>query len=418
MRTTTGKALLRKALVVAFTFALVACGDDDDDDQPTIDAGGGFDGAAGDSSLPVCPDPLEPNDDQATATALAVSAATPQVTASATIDAPNEDWFGFSVPKNDPVRATLTYTVSTADPTDLNLTLYDTAGVEIVNNLDARVGTTEVAELWWNGDTTAQYGLAVWGGSDACVGYTLEVDAAACTDADEDNDDQVEAADLELGTTVNRTIRSADDDWFGFQVTRNDPVKATLSYTVDVADATDLSLTLYDAAGVEVANNLDARVGTTEAVELWWNGDATIQYGLAVWGGAGTCAAYALDVDPDACTDADEDNETIAEAAPLALGASIERTAWRADDDVYAVAIPGSGPRTVTLTYTVAAGDSTDLSMTIYDAAGTEIANNLDARTGTTETATVTFDPTGGGTYYIDVWGGSETCVTYSLQAS
>lgn len=102
------------------------------------------------------------------------------------------------------------------------------------------------------------------------------------------------------------------------------------------------------------------------------------------------------------CTaDAEEPNEDIAGAKPLAIGtknATLCETEATLDTDVWAVDVPGGQELTVTLTFTA---PEADIDIFLYSAAGDELA----ASDGVSNTETFRYAPAAAGTYYIVVLG-------------
>ncbi|MBI5500981.1 MAG: hypothetical protein HY907_12120 [Deltaproteobacteria bacterium] len=407
---------------MAALFAAAGCGDDASgpaDDGGTEDVAGDEGGEVG----PTCPDPLEPNDDTATATALAVSAATPRATQSATIDSTSADFFSFVVPLDDPTEVTVSYTAGASDTeTDLRFFVRDVAGTSVAEAWNERTEASETERAWLNASTGTEYSVEVTGGGAACAGYDIVVDAAICTDADEDNDAQDDPAPLATGTAVERTTWQDDADYFRFATPLDDPVRVTLSYTVPATDTdSDLRLFAYDLAGTSVAEAWNERTGTTETEETWWQADTATEYVLLVEGAGASCVEYSLLVDPAACTDPDEDNDDTASAADLPVGTPLERTNWQEDLDYYRVSTTSAGPMSVTVSYTVDAADTgSDLRVFVYDAAGGDVAQAWNTRTGTSETETATWDAVASaGPYVVLVEGaGGVACVTYTIEAA
>lgn len=118
-----------------------------------------------------------------------------------------------------------------------------------------------------------------------------------------------------------------------------------------------------------------------------------------------------------ACTpDAEEPNEDVAQAKPLAIGsrqASLCETESTYDTDVWAVEIPAGQQLTATLTF-----DATDVDvdLLLVDASSATLA----ASEGVTTTEQVRYSPAAAGTYYLIVYGyGLEPLsLTYTLATS
>lgn len=271
------------------------------------------------------------------------------------------------------------------------------------------------------GDTTG----TTSGGTETLPDTTGDVPVCPGPDVHEDNDENATAKEVLVVDGKGSTragISKGDDDVFRFVVPKTDPVIVGGSYTVVPGDTTDLSVYVYGAGGREVVRDAQPRADLTEVLAARFIPEApNSQYFVKYTSSGDACQPYDISIDAVSCTDVYEDNESLEAATALTVppGASTvpdPTTITDNDDDVYTFTVAGTDPTNVSVNYSVLAGDSTDLSIYIYNASGREITRNAEPRTELTETAVATWRPEApGSSFFVKVTSSQPTCTNYTL---
>ncbi len=207
-----------------------------------------------------------------------------------------------------------------------------------------------------------------------------DVTPAAPVIAGEDDhaDSPEEATPAAAGGSVEGVLgHPADRDMFVFEA------EAGVLYRIDVYLETlsDSVLTLFDAAGEELAFNDDQLESAASRIE--WEVPEPGDYYLAVAGWAGDTGAYTLVITPlpddgdDPASAGDDHADTPEEATPAAVGEPVGGALNHEDDVDVFVFTAEAGAR---YGIDVILGTLDDSILTLHDADGTELAYNDDNR--------------------------------------
>jgi len=321
-------------------------------------------------------DTLEENDELLTATA--TSPGLQSLLQACDGDA---DWFEIALASSDELTVEAGFDHGEGD---IDLELFDASGNPLTSSTsqsdDEVVSyTSAAAELVY-----AVVTLVADTGSFPGNAYDLDVsviNGVTCPeDGEEENDDQASAAIVGDGILAGLQACPADVDWFAADLTIGNAITATAS---PAPGEGTLSLELYDPSGtlLETGTNLSGGVEATAGAAV--DGLHAIRVELVTDAGPGVGAAYDLDVElifTSTCTDdALEENDGALSATPLA-GSFADPTlaACPGDSDWFA--------------WSLAAGDTLDVTLTFDHAGGDIDAELLDANGSTVDIANSTSD--------------------------
>lgn len=203
--------------------------------------------------VPVDGDAWEPNDSAGQAAPIACDEAIDA-------EASDDDWYRVTLQRAGPLNLSLSWSNGAVD---LDLHLFDdTEQVAVSNATGTRLeavsesldaGTYFVLVVPYAGE--ADYTLGV-----DCGGGVVE--PAPDDDGFEDNDEAAEATPVDCPTRL--TAIAADDDWFVFETTTDDPIQVRIAWE----DETDLDLYLVDESGLLASSE----ASDTRAEELAYTG--------------------------------------------------------------------------------------------------------------------------------------------------
>jgi hypothetical protein len=214
------------------------------------------------------------------------------------------------------------------------------------------------------------------------------------------------------------------DEYFVWTPPKHDPTHVWVSYTVPSASSdTQLSLVNYNASHTNIADDPTSRTGLSQTLETYFetNGNQSI-YFTDVGSNETTCQPFNYYVDALFCTDQYEDNDTETTPAPLTFATtqgsgttwatanvSINGTINDLDDDYYSVVAPLSDPMSASVSYTVAATESEQLGLVVYDPSDTNVGDDPTERSGTSQTLNVVWEAKKQATYVVYVSSGNST---------
>ena len=126
----------------------------------------------------------------------------------------------------------------------------------------------------------------------------------------------------------------------------------------------------------------------------------------------GVCAPYTAAINGLWCTDNYEDNDTFATAAALPSTATTA-TISGLDEDFYVINSPSTNG-SCSVSYTVAAGSTQQLSIEVDDIGDHYIDNMDTSRSTTSQTLTVSWTSTDS-PYSLHVTASAQECTTYTI---
>jgi hypothetical protein len=341
---------------------------------PTLAAGQNCSAALSPPDEQVClqPDPSEPNEQRAPAQLTLDPGCASLVARAADKD---EDAFRFSTPKADPVSLELSY--RDARRADLGFEVVDAQGQLVTRTDETRSADSEFESTIMLATAKAQYDLRVKGTYlGDCVAYALRVNRNWCTDAYEDNDSPARATQLAWnGKSVELEATSSrfEADYYEFTPEKADPVLITGSYEVDATSNLQLRRVLSNITGLNAIDAPGQRVGTKEEWRHWLRSD-TPHYIVQIAASGDGCALYGLRIDATACTDAFEDNDGQASAAPLTPGQQLSANVFAGDDDFFSASMLAASGH-CTLQYDVAPGSAQQLRIDVFSKTAGVIAS-------------------------------------------
>jgi len=179
-----------------------------------------------------CTDSFEDNDTEASATRLEwADDQTIELHASA--HESEADFFDYVTPKADPVRISGSYTANTDDSILLRRIIGPVTGAPAIDELGARSGPTTTFSHWVRSASPGTgFRIQIAPTGMGCAQYDLKLEAAACSDAFEDNDSAGDATELTIGQELDGTAYFADDDFYDLRTLPNGG-SCTVTYRVD-----------------------------------------------------------------------------------------------------------------------------------------------------------------------------------------
>jgi Cys-rich repeat protein len=198
-------------------------------------------------------------------------------------------------------------------------------------------------------------------------------------DANEEDDLAADARLLTVGRNVDLNFCDDGSDWLAFDAEAG-LVYDFQTFNLDAAGATDTLLALVDTDGVtELRRNDDVGNGDLSSLIAGWAAPATGRYFLHVTSflnRTGLGVAYSVGIRETCADDAFENDDALAQARDIVVGAPAQARALCQDQDwARFVAIAGRGYRIETLN--LLAG--TDTVVTLYAADGTALATDDDS---------------------------------------
>jgi hypothetical protein len=214
-----------------------------------------------------CTDNHEDNDDVEHATRLTWDAHE-QASTQGTVYEGDDDYFEVTTTRADPVLLTGRYSASAGSTVQVRRTIYDGAGSVTSSTTGERKQATEPFTHWLPAPTKASVIRTLLAASGSgCASFELSLDAAACTDAFEDNDKPTDAAPLTLGSDIKATMFWADDDYYALPSLGSGMCSVT--YEIPSGKTQQAALRVYDGSGSVVAydssGELNGRVKTLRA---------------------------------------------------------------------------------------------------------------------------------------------------------
>jgi len=338
---------------------------------------------------PLCldTDPAEPND-ESHPIKLPIEPNCGYVEANISKD--DEDYYSFSSSKSEPILIEVSYVAE--GESDLEHAVYGSTGNHLASESVTRMGPGEDQSSAIHATAGGTYTVRVRDtkGAKSCQRYALRVNPLYCTDEYEDNDDAETSAKLRWDAnervSVQGTLLERDDDYFELITERADPVLLVGSYTAPANSTVQVTRTFYDGAGTVRSSVSGSRKTDSEMFQHWLpapSKNSVLRTRLYA-SGLG-CASYDLSYDAAACTDEFEDNDRTTEAAKLASATEVAATIHSTDEDHYALS--GIKTGSCTVIYDIPTGQTQQMSLSVYDGAGTSVASRSGGDlSGTTRT--------------------------------
>jgi hypothetical protein len=164
----------------------------------------------------------------------------------------DEDWFPIILTGD----ATVTVNLVGMSVSDLDLGLYDSAGVRLVSATGPTstemvsqclpAGTYYIRVYAWGAGTMNDYSLTYTRSSGACP--------MVCTDDSNEPDDtlaQARTTQYPIHTEAAQTICAGDDDWYAVPLLDSEQLVVDLTFT-QASASQDLDVHLYDAGGIDL----------------------------------------------------------------------------------------------------------------------------------------------------------------------
>jgi hypothetical protein len=357
--------------------------------------------------LPTCSDQAyEPNNTRETATPI-----TPGTVSAVACDGNDDDWFSFTLAQQSPVRLTLTF----PQGMDMDMRLYSAtsmvnsaaggANPEVINETTVAAGTYWVHVDPYSDGTTyypAPYTLAL-------------VAPGFCTDDVLDNapgNDTVATAtglrdsvDGTLNYVEDLRICRGDEDWFRLVALGHERITAV------VTGLSSSVVTVYASTGtgpVEKGRSRNVTLATDQAAE-YVSVPVDVAAGLfyvKVAGGTNTEGNYRLNLstETDVCEGLGGDrewNDTPANSITAPTGPAEGIVCPANDVDVYKLQASSGATLAATVTFD---GTKGDLDLELWQPGQAEpVAVDADADTTAGSTAAVSFTVAAGGNYYVVV---------------
>ena len=322
----------------------------------------------GTCALPCGPDEFEPNDDRESAP-LITAGVVPWLTAC--VD--DEDYFQVTAGNNELIEVFVRFEDAIGD---VNLWLYD----QDMRLLASATSASDDEHLAHTAGATGVYFIRVQlnpANDDVDPGnfYALEVWLGEpCSDAFEDNDALETPAALTAGVHEGLSACPGDLDVYALEAGPNELIVVDAAFEDALGD---VDLRLYDPEGAlvgsSITNSDDERVVHTTAM--------TGAYVLLVELDAfdpdddGPGNQYDLTVSlGELCTDAFEDNDERALAAPIEPGVHAGLTACPGDEDYYAFEVNGDDLIELEVAAPFALGD---VDLVLLDPSGAKVAQSI-----------------------------------------
>lgn len=279
---------------------------------------------------------------------------------------------------------------------DINLELASPTG----NVVRSATGYSDDEELVYVATTNGTYALTVRNLYDAGVAgndYGLTVSVTTCgADANEDDDNAVQATPTAPPYTASLTACDGDEDWFHVPVLVGDWVVATALYD---SNEGDVDLALRDPLG----STVDYGTTITGGEELSWvvtrAGTHDLVADLQSDDGPLAGNVYDLDITVLSCpADPLEDDDDSANATDATAGLSrTDLVSCDDDDDWYLVTLAPGQSVTIDAYFSDPEGD---VDLSLKDAGLSTVRSS----TGTSDAEHITYTSAAGGTFYLRVY--------------
>jgi hypothetical protein len=215
-----------------------------------------------------CTDELEDNDTEGTATKLGFDGAGKH-TLSATAHQDDHDFYEYTTTKADPVRISGSYSANPGDDIVLRRIIGPTQGASAVDETGTRSGPMASFEHWMRSPAAnTSFRIHIYPSGTGCAPYQLALDAVACTDAFEDNDDATLAAKLPLAENVAATAFYADPDFYDLSMLAGGGM-CTVTYLVAAGTTQRLRADVFTATQGSITNGVGTGAATKTIVVSW-----------------------------------------------------------------------------------------------------------------------------------------------------
>ena len=222
-------------------------------------------------------------------------------------------------------------------------------------------------------------------------------------------------ATIAVGGSVDAVIDdNADHDWYRVTLT------AGTTYTFQTWSASgggnpDSFIYVRDAAGTLLVQDDDSGDGTYSLVSYTPTTSGVYFVDAGVFPGQGSAGTYHLSVAAVVPSGSDSIAASTATTGTLALNGSVDGNVdTAADHDWYGITLV-AGQTYIFRTGGTGVGTALDTTLTLRDAAGTQLATNDDSGEGAY--SAIRFTATTGGTYYLDVGAFGSNTGSFNLTA-
>ena len=210
----------------------------------------------------------------------------------------DQDFYEVTTERADPVQLTGIYTADPNSTVQVTRSAYDAAGSLEFSVSGDRQTDMESFSHWLSASSKGSVlrtRLAAYG--TGCARYELTLDAAACTDAYEDNDHASEAAMLVPSTEAQVTIHESDEDFYALPALVAG--SCAVAYDIPTGESQSLSLSLYDGSGSLVASKNGGELsGTVRRLQVSWTDNEVVSVKVSA-NGRGYCQPYTLRCDAE-----------------------------------------------------------------------------------------------------------------------
>lgn len=215
-----------------------------------------------------CTDDFEDNDTEGKATKLTFDAAGRHAL-SATAHQDDQDFYEYTTVRADPVQISGSYTANPGDDIVLRRIIGPAQGASAIDETGTRSGPMASFEHWMRAPTAnGSFRIQLHPSGSGCAVYQLALDANACTDGFEDNDDATVAAKLPLNQDVSATAFYADPDFYDLSVLSNGGT-CTVTYLVAAGTTQRLRADVYTATQGSITNGVGTGTATKTIVLSW-----------------------------------------------------------------------------------------------------------------------------------------------------
>ena len=370
-----------------------------------------------DDGPPCMDDPLEPNDDSATAHMIsraAAAAGTDNVLTGLKMCDTDEDWYQIDLQDGDEIQFDVKFTSGLGD-LDAELIGPGNVVVDAGSSMTDDESVTYTVGAGEGGTYYLKVKAKVAARNDYWVltylNGTGPVDPV-CPDDLENNDTQMEAAAVTPGAYGLLVCgMPSDDDWFSTPVAAGETITVDLSFTHSVGN---IDLFLFDDLGSTTAVAQSRTTMDAESVSYTSSRDQTMTWRVE---SVSNVAAQPYDMNlavaaaPACPTDAFTGNSTSGGAAQLTAPNLYSRLQMcDGADEWYAFDLTAGRASEVFINFD---GSKADLDLFVY-AAG-DLTSPIEMATSTSSDESVTFTPSTTGTYYAKVTGKANARLSYDL---
>jgi len=215
-----------------------------------------------------CTDSFEDNDTEGTATKLSFGG-DQKVQLSATAHQDDHDFYEYTTERADPVHIAGSYTANPGDDIVLRRIIGPTRGAPAIDETGTRSGPMASFEHWMRSPAAGErFRIEIYPSGSGCAAYQLTLDAAACSDAFEDNDEAKSAAKLVLGQDLSATAFHGDPDFFDLSALSQGG-SCTITYVVAAGTTQRLRADVYTANEGTIVSGVGTG-GATKTIALSW----------------------------------------------------------------------------------------------------------------------------------------------------